>query len=106
MSTTEPTPQQVLDLALPENDSGASTVRGYLVALLAELWREEEGFSGKRPFGNSSWQYDIYVPMIKAGIVDGSFDESGYYVMHVDAPAADKLILAAIQSLAEAESAS
>jgi hypothetical protein len=103
---TEMTPQQLLDLPLPENDSGASTVRGYLIALLAGVWREAEGFSGKRPFGNSDWQYDIYVPMIKAGIVDGSFDESGYYVMHVDAPAADKLILAAIQSLAGTEAAS
>ena len=100
------TPQQLLDLPLPENDSGASTVRGYLVALLATLWREEEGFSGKRPFGNSSWQYDLYVPMIRAGIVDGALDENGFYVEHCDVPAADKLILAAIQSLAETAAAS
>lgn len=99
------TPQQLLDLPLPENDSGASTVRGYLVALLAELWREEECFSGKRPFGNSSWQYDIYVPMISAGIVEGRLDEDGY-AEHVDVPAADELILAAIQSLTGAEPAS
>lgn len=95
---SETTPQQLLDLPLPENDSGASTVRGYLAALLAELWREEDGFSGKRPFGNSSWQYEIYAPMVKAGIVDGRLDEDGY-VEDVDVPAADKLILAAIQSL-------
>jgi hypothetical protein len=105
MSETAPAsamPQQVLDLPLPENDSGASTVRGYLGALLAGLWREEAGFSGKRPFGNSSWQYDIYVPMIHAGMVAGQLDEDGY-VERVDVPAADNLILAAIALMAEAE---
>jgi hypothetical protein len=102
---TETTPQQLLDLPLPENDSGASTVRGYLVALLATLWREEQGFSGKRPFGNSGWQYDLYVPMIEAGIVGGQIDEDGY-VERADVVAADKFILAAIQSLAETAAAS
>jgi hypothetical protein len=95
---SETTPEQLLDLPLPENDSGASTVRGYLVALLATLWREDEGFSGKRPFGNSGWQYDLYAPMIEAGIVGGEIDEDGY-VERADVVTADKLILAAIQSL-------
>jgi hypothetical protein len=102
---TETTPEQLLDLPLPENDSGASTVRGYLVALLTTLWEEEEGFSGKRPFGNSGWQYDLYAPMIEAGIVGGEIDEDGY-VERADAAAADKLILAAIQSLAGTAAAS
>ena len=96
------TPQQVLDLPLPENDSGASTVRGYLIALLTELWREEECFSGKRPFGNSSWQYDVYVPLIKAGIVDGALDEDGY-IDRCDDAAADQLVLGAIAALGEGE---
>jgi len=95
---TRPTPQQVLDLPLLDNDSGASTVRGYLVALLAELWREEERFSGKRPFGNSSWQYDVYLPMIRAGWVEGALDEDGY-VDRCDTKAADALIVAAIEAL-------
>ena len=100
-----PTPQQVLDLPLPENDSGASTVRGYLVALLTTLWREEEGFSGKRPFGNSSWQCDIYVPMIQAGMIEGTVDEDGYLD---DLPLsserkADGLILAAINALGDSD---
>lgn len=34
----------LLDLPLPENDAGAGTVRGYLLALLAGAWREEECF--------------------------------------------------------------
>jgi hypothetical protein len=100
MSTTEPTPQQVLDLPLPDNDSGASTMRGYLVALLTTLWHEQEGFSGKRPFGNSGWDYDLYPPLIHAGFVSGEIDEDGY-VERVDAKAAHGLVLAAIKSLGE-----
>jgi hypothetical protein len=95
------TPAELLDLELPDNDSGASTVRGYLVALLAELWREEDNFSGKRPFGNSSWQCDIYRPMIRAGIVPGTFDEDGCLDTFTGAAErqADNLILAAISAL-------
>lgn len=51
--------------------------RGYLAALLSELWEQEQGFSGKRPFGNSGWQYDLYVPMVRAGLVPGTVDEDG-----------------------------
>lgn len=82
-----------------ENDSGEPTVRGYLVALLRTLWHEGEGFSGKRPFGNSSWEYDLYVPLIKAGLIRGKLDEDGY-IDGVDDKAGDKLIAAAIETLA------
>jgi hypothetical protein len=99
------TPQELLDLPLPENDSGATTVRGYFAALLTELWREEEGFSGKRPFGNSGWQSDLYLPMIKAGAVPGTVDEDGY-IDEFDSAAerqAGELILAAITLLGQPE---
>jgi hypothetical protein len=95
------TPQQLLDLALPDNDSGAHTVRGYLIALLTELWREEGNFSGKAPFGNSGWQYDLYVPMVKAGMVPGRFDENDE-LQDFDYRPADKLIMQAIAALGEA----
>jgi hypothetical protein len=101
--TTAPTPQELLDLALPENDSGASTVRGYLVALLTRLWQEDECFSGKRPFGNGSWQSDIYDAMAKAGIVAGDHDpdEDRTYIRYEATPMADELILAAIKSMGD-----
>jgi hypothetical protein len=102
MTTTEITQEQarqVLGLELGRNDSGAPTVRGYLVALLAELWREGEGFSGKRPFGNSSWEYDLYAPLIKAGLVKGKLDEDGYIDEFDDTRQADALIHAAITEL-------
>ena len=91
---------RLLALELSRNDSGAGTVRGYLVALLRKLWRDGEGFSGKRPFGNSGWEYDLYAPMVKAGLVTGTLDEDGY-IETVDTKAADKLVLAAIASLGQ-----
>jgi hypothetical protein len=66
--------------------------------LLKALWEEGEGFSGKRPLGNSGWEYDLYKPLVKAGIVDGSFDEEGY-IDEVDTAAADKIVLEAIEAL-------
>lgn len=80
------------------NDAGAATVREYLAALLAELWKEGEAFSGKRPFGNSGWEWDVYAALVAAGLVDGVLDEDGY-LDEVDAQQADRLILRAIASL-------
>ena len=89
---------RVLDLEIGGNDSGAATVRGYLLKLLATLWREEQGFSGKRPFGNSGWQYDLYRPLVGAGLIRGTLDEDGY-LAGCDVEGADVLILAAIAEL-------
>jgi hypothetical protein len=88
----------VLGLSMPPNDADAKTVKDYLKALLTELWREQEGFSGKRPFGNSGWEYDMYPPLIKAGLVEGELDENGY-VEDVNQAKAQKLIAEAIQRL-------
>lgn len=80
------------------NDAEAPTVRAYLIALLRELWQEGEGFSGKRPFGNSSWENEIYDSLGQAGIIHATFDEDGY-CDGADTGTADKLIFAAIESL-------
>ncbi len=32
---------------------------------------EGEGFSGKRPFGNSCWESDLYWPLAKADVIEG-----------------------------------
>ena len=57
----------VLDLPMdPEkNDAGASSVRDYLRRLAYTVWKKGDGFSGKRPFGNSSWQYELMEPLVK-----------------------------------------
>lgn len=62
-----------------DSDAGDDiTVRQYLHELLRTLWEEEESFSGKRPFGNSRWQHDLYGPLAKAGFIDlGPLDEDG-----------------------------
>lgn len=97
---TQETIQRVLSLKLPpDNDADVATVRAYLVKLLHNVWTEEEGFDGKRPFGNSGWQMDIYKPMIEADIVDGIIDHDGY-VEQFDEHAAERIVLAAIESLA------
>lgn len=85
----------VLDLPMESNDSGADTIRGYLAALLHELWKHGEGFSSKRPFGNSDWQRELAVPLIKAGLVKGSFDEDGF-LDEVDWRATDRVLADAI----------
>jgi hypothetical protein len=92
---TSPTPQQVLALPIEPEEHGATTVREYLIALLRTLWAEEGNFSGKRPFGSSDWHYDLYIPLIDAGFVNGSFDEDGY-VDELDETTADRLITEAI----------
>lgn len=98
----EVTAQDVLDCPMRDNDAGADTVRTYLVALLSEVWRHRECFGGKRPFGNSGWQYELYTALAQRGYITGEFDEDGY-LDDVDSDAGDRLIADAIQYLAQPE---
>ena len=88
----------VLDIKMQENDAGADTIRDYLKTLLSELWAAGEGFSSKRPFGNSGWEFELYVALVKASAVKGELDEDGY-IDTVDYKAANKLIFQAIGEL-------
>ncbi len=81
----------ILDLPMQGNDADAKTVRDYLKALLSALWERDEDFSGKRPFGNSGWKYDLYLPLVKAGIVGGKLDSEGY-IAEVAQAEADEVI--------------
>lgn len=83
-----------------ENDADAKDIRGYLKALLTELWAEGEGFSGKRPFGNSGWEYELYVALIMGGVVKGTLDE-GYVqdISDTEKRKATRLIAEAIEAL-------
>jgi hypothetical protein len=80
---------------------GRVTIGGYLIKLLETLWEEGEGFSGKRPFGNSGWERDLYKPLIAAGVIRGELDEDGY-IERVDDSAGAKAIFAAIAALTPA----
>lgn len=66
-----------VNIPMQENDAGAKTVGDYLKLLLLTLWDESDGFSGKRPFGNSGWQYEVYKALISAKVVNGKLDEYG-----------------------------
>lgn len=90
---------QVLDLPIEDHyELGDTTIRGYLKALLHRLWEEGEGFSSKRPFGNSSWEDELILPLVKQGIVKGSFDEDGY-LEDFDWAAGSDIIKKAIEAL-------
>lgn len=98
--TKAPTPQQILDLPMGEdNDSGAATVRGYLIALLAVVWDEGDDLN---PFGNSGWKWDLYRALVTAGYVSSPFDEHGYVTRGTgfNERVASRLITSAIKALA------
>ena len=68
----------ILEIKFDSDAGNGLTIRGYLHELLSKLWQEAEGFSGKRPFGNSGWEYDLYLPLVKHGHVKGDIDEDGF----------------------------
>lgn len=90
-----------LDLLVQTDDlEGPVTIREYLIALLATLWVEKDGFSGKRPFGNSGWHWDLYDALGRAGIV-GQVVNGEVKLTNLDCQAAEKIILACIKRLGE-----
>ena len=79
MSNTEKTPAWALDNVRFTSDAGDNlTCREYLCALLKTLWREGEGFSGKRPFGNSGWDYDLIDALVSGGCVPEGGDGDAF----------------------------
>ena len=84
-----------------DSDAGDNlTVRQYLCRLVEELWREEEGFSGKRPFGNSGWQPDVYGALIGGGFIDGTIEDG--YPEKYDRVAAKQYVIDLIGLMSEA----
>ena len=96
MNASDPALPKLLDLYVESKELGRRvSMRQYFVILAKTVWQEEENFSGKRPWGNSSWQYEIYAEMVRAGMVRGRLDDNGY-VDGADIKQADALILAAL----------
>lgn len=63
------------------NDLGKNiTIHDYLIELLKTLWGEQDEFSGKRPFGNGGWDYDLIGCLIANHIIEGKLDEDGYVI--------------------------
>lgn len=78
------------------NDGDAATVGEFLGLLLSTLWLQNEGFSGKRPLGNSDWQDQVYTSMIDGAFIEGIVNKWGE-VEPVNYVAADELVLQAIR---------
>ncbi len=73
-----------------DNDANAVTIGDYFIRLAEQAWVEEEGFSGKRPFGNSGWQHEIYRALITNEAITGDLDAYGY-IEDYDGYAADQI---------------
>ncbi|WP_157266520.1 hypothetical protein [Azohydromonas aeria] len=64
-----------LDVRFDSDAGEGITVRDYLRRLLETLWDEGECFSGKRPFGNSGWEWDLFHPLAVAGFIPGTVQD-------------------------------
>lgn len=94
------TPQEILTLPVPDCDAGSGlTVRSYLLALLLLVWQEGEGFSGKRPWGNSGWDSDLALALVLGGAMEGVVDLEGPWLDNCDYAEVNRLIAAAIGAL-------
>lgn len=67
----------VLDELVQVNDFGPyMTVRKYFAKIALAVVEDGEGFSGKRPFGNSGWlQSDVCYPIAERHYPESEVDE-------------------------------
>jgi len=79
-------------IKMQKNDAGVDTVEDYLKELLLKLWDEGECFSGKRPFGNSGWEYELYHALALNGLVEGEIDPEYGDLVDVDEVASRQFI--------------
>jgi len=93
------TNEEILNIELVGRPCGAKTIREAFVFIAEEVWKEGEGFSGKRALGYSGWQRYIYLSLAKAGAIEGSLDEYGD-LDECDYDATDKLVSDAIMHMA------
>lgn len=95
------TNKEILELKFESTDLGREiSIRDFFKELLTALFKEGECFSGKRPFGNSGWDYDLCVCLVKNEVIKGKclkygdLDDWDY-----DSAEADKKILELIKEL-------
>ena len=86
--------KRLLALPLPDNDSGASTVGGYLAEVLAWLWTGSGSYNG-RPFANTEWRRDVRSALSDAGLLAALPGREGA----LPDERADTLILGAIHAM-------
>lgn len=86
MSAKTKTPTWALDNVRFTSDAGSDlTCREYLCTLLQTVWDEKEGFSGKRPFGTSGWEHDIYGALADAECITSAenYREADLFVLRM-----------------------
>lgn len=71
------------------------TMKHYFHMLLLKLWVDEDSFSGKRPWGNSGWTFDVFIVLINNGLIPGIIDEDGC-VKEVDEDEAKAFVITEI----------
>lgn len=69
--------EKILDLPLSPCSVVSTTIRGYLGEILFKFWTSPEEFDPIRPFGYKEWEYDLHYPLVKAGLVQGSWTHFG-----------------------------
>lgn len=87
---------------LPMRNSSSfegETIGSALKLLLSTLWEEQEGFSGKRPFGNSDWDTDFMEALVFGNVIWGVFDEEGVCLETYERDDGHKVIAALIKSM-------
>ncbi len=101
ISLDEGAAMSILDLPMKDNDARVETVGEYLSELLRILWIEEEGFNGKRPFGNSGWQSEVYDTLASSGVIkaENVSDDDEYEEWEYDTHEAEMIVLDAIKEL-------
>jgi hypothetical protein len=88
--------REILMIPMQDNGAHARTIGEYLKKLLLGVWEEGDGFDGKRPFGNSGWEGELYTALIQGGAITGEFDEDRYLDAY-DEDAANRAIRDAIE---------
>lgn len=99
----KPTGSEVLECPMDwpyGKDTDADTVEDYLINLLFEVTKWQDGFDGKRPFGNSGWLYnDIGRSLAVAGIIDSRSNHYGD--LEFDYSDVDEAVYEAISAIKE-----
>lgn len=89
----------ILSFMFYSDDLGKDvTVKDWLKEILLTLLEEREGFSGKRPLGNSNWTGDLEKALVEHKIIKGTLDEEGY-LEDADFEVVDALLEEAVRSL-------
>lgn len=91
----------VLSFPMKENSADAKNIGEYLYKLLYNVYNMGESFSGKKPFGNGGWEYELYEALVVGDFIKGSLDEDGS-IVEVDEKAAHAVIFKCIKHVFQA----